>query len=134
MARRKPTNFGGALPDRQLTETRQLIELSTRMVAQARFQEATSAELVRQSRSAIADTLKRFELGGVAATTMAHESRREMSARHVAEQEHRVAKQKALVARLSAHRLPTEQADDLLAQMLDMLEDMRSELARLSGG
>jgi hypothetical protein len=57
-----------------------------------------------------------------------------MSARHVAEQEHRVAKQKALVARLSAHRLPTEQAEDLLAQMLDMLEDMRSELARLSGG
>jgi len=66
------------------------------------------------------------------AMAMVGESKQQMASRHVAEQERRIAKQKALIRRLSNHKLPTQQAKYLLAEMIGMLDNMQSELRQLS--
>lgn len=59
----------------------------------------------------------------------AAESRRAMVVRHIAAQEFRIEKQKALIMRLSDHQLPTEQASAFLADMENLLGRMQDELA-----
>jgi hypothetical protein len=56
----------------------------------------------------------------------------EMAARHVAEQEERIARQEVLIERLRAAGKPTDGAVRFLASMQDFLETMRADLARLS--
>jgi histidine ammonia-lyase len=53
------------------------------------------------------------------------ETQLEMAIRHVADQEVRIAKQRALIARMEAHGLPIHQAQDLLGKMVAMLGEMR---------
>ena len=63
---------------------------------------------------------------------MASENKREMAARHLAEQEARIAKQRALIARMSDHGLPTQQAISLLEDMESIRREIRDELDRLT--
>jgi hypothetical protein len=56
----------------------------------------------------------------------------EMCARHVAEQEQRIARQEALIERLQAGSLILGDARNLLVEMQDILETMRAHAARLS--
>jgi hypothetical protein len=62
----------------------------------------------------------------------AGETELEMATRHVAEQEARIAKQKALVARLHAKHLPTEDAREFLEEMITILAEMQKHRDELS--
>jgi hypothetical protein len=53
------------------------------------------------------------------------ETQLEIATRHVADQELRIAKQYALIAKMEAHGLPTARAQELLGEMLAMLGEMR---------
>jgi hypothetical protein len=54
-----------------------------------------------------------------------------MAARHVAEQEARVSEQEQLITRLLREGHPTDQAEDMLVGMCNLLDDMRDHLERL---
>jgi hypothetical protein len=54
-----------------------------------------------------------------------------MAARHVAEQEARVSEQEQLITRLLREGHPTDQAEDMLVEMCNLLDDMRDHLERL---
>jgi len=60
------------------------------------------------------------------------ESHLEMAARHIAEQQDRIARQKRLLAKLRRDGHPTEQAEDLLRDMERLLLQMQRELEMLS--
>jgi hypothetical protein len=55
----------------------------------------------------------------------------QMAARHVAEQEARVSEQEQLITRLLREGHPTDQAEGMLAEMCNLLDDMRDHLERL---
>jgi hypothetical protein len=55
----------------------------------------------------------------------------QMAVRHVAEQEARVSEQEQLVARLQREGHPTDQAEGMLVEMRNLLDDMRDHLERL---
>ena len=55
----------------------------------------------------------------------------QMAARHVAEQEARVSEQEQLITRLLREGHPTDQAEDMLVEMCNLLDDMRDHLDRL---
>ena len=55
----------------------------------------------------------------------------QMAARHVAEQEARVSEQEQLITRLLREGHPTDQAEDMLVEMCNLLDDMRDHLERL---
>ena len=55
----------------------------------------------------------------------------QMAARHVAEQEARVREQEELIARLRRQGHPTDQAEGMLAEMINMLDAIRDHLERL---
>ncbi|WP_141686834.1 hypothetical protein [Bradyrhizobium sp. LMTR 3] len=55
----------------------------------------------------------------------------EMARRHVAEQELRIERQRALIARLSAQGHSIEDAEEFLARMVELLDQMRAHVARL---
>ena len=55
----------------------------------------------------------------------------QMAARHVAEQEARVREQEELIARLRREGHPTDQAEGMLVEMRNLLDDMRDHLERL---
>jgi hypothetical protein len=62
----------------------------------------------------------------------AGETELQMSIRHVAEQEKRIARQEVLIESLRERRSPVlDDALRLLALMLDALETMRAHVARL---
>ena len=63
---------------------------------------------------------------------MAKETRLEMAIRHLAEQEARIAKQRALIVRMSDHGLPIIDATTLLADMESIRREIRDELDRLT--
>lgn len=56
----------------------------------------------------------------------------QMATRHVAEQEGRIERQLALVARLDGLGISTEAALDFLASMRSLLIEMNAHVARLS--
>lgn len=60
------------------------------------------------------------------------ETNLEMARRHVAEQETRITRQKALIQRLEDGRVPTNRAEELLASMIDFLAILRGDLNRFS--
>jgi len=68
------------------------------------------------------------------AKDMAKETRVEMEIRHLAEQEARIAKQRALIVRMSDYGLPTKEATNLLADMERTRREIRDELDRLTNG
>jgi hypothetical protein len=55
----------------------------------------------------------------------------QMAACHVAEQEARVSEQDQLITRLLREGQPTDQAEDMLVEMCNLLDDMRDHLERL---
>ena len=55
----------------------------------------------------------------------------QMAARHVAQQEARVREQEELIARLRREGHPTDQAEGMLVEMCNLLDDMRDHLDRL---
>jgi hypothetical protein len=55
----------------------------------------------------------------------------QMAARHVAQQEARVREQEELIARLRREGHPTDQAEGVLVEMRNLLDDMRDHLYRL---
>ena len=55
----------------------------------------------------------------------------QMAARHVPEQEARVSEQEQLITRLLREGHPTDQAEDMLVEMCNLLDDMRDHLERL---
>ena len=55
----------------------------------------------------------------------------QMAARHVAEQEARVSEQEQLITRLLREGHPTDQAEEMLVEMCNLLDDMRDHLERL---
>ena len=63
---------------------------------------------------------------------MAKETRLEMAIRHLAQQEARIAKQRALIARMSDHGLPITDATNLLAAMESLRRQIRDELDGLT--
>jgi hypothetical protein len=60
------------------------------------------------------------------------ETELEMAVRHVAEQEQRIARQEALIERLREVGAPVDRSLKLLVEMKDLLETMRTHVARLS--
>ena len=60
------------------------------------------------------------------------ETELEMTVRHVAEQEMRIARQEALIERLRIFGAPLDDAVGLLGSMQGLLEVMRAHLARIS--
>ena len=62
----------------------------------------------------------------------AGETELEMAARHVAEQEKRIARQEVLIERLRKVGWPLDDALRLLGTMQDLLKTMRAHVARLS--
>jgi hypothetical protein len=60
------------------------------------------------------------------------ETELEMAARHVAEQEQRIARQEVLIERLRRVGAPLDRSLGLLGEMKDLLERMRAHVARLS--
>jgi rRNA processing protein Krr1/Pno1 len=56
----------------------------------------------------------------------------EMTVRHVAEQEMRIARQEALIERLQNVGVPIDDALGLLSDMRDLLDTMRDHVKRLS--
>jgi hypothetical protein len=54
-----------------------------------------------------------------------------MAADHFAEQEARVSEQEQLITRLLREGHPTDQAEDMLVEMCNLLDDMRDHLERL---
>ena len=63
---------------------------------------------------------------------MAKETKLEMAVRHLAEQEARIAKQRALIVRMSDHGLPIKDATNFLADMESIRREIRDELDRLT--
>jgi hypothetical protein len=55
----------------------------------------------------------------------------QMAARHLAEQEARVSEQEQLITRLLREGHPTDQAEAMLAEMINMLDAIRDHLERL---
>jgi hypothetical protein len=55
----------------------------------------------------------------------------QMAARHVAEQEALVSEQERLIAHMRREGHPTDQAEGLLVEMCNLLDDMRDHLERL---
>jgi hypothetical protein len=55
----------------------------------------------------------------------------QMAERHVAEQEIRVHEQERLIVRLRSEGRPSEQAEGMLVEMSNLLDDMRGHLERL---
>jgi hypothetical protein len=55
----------------------------------------------------------------------------QMAARHVAEQEALVSEQVRLIAEMRREGHPTDQAEGLLVEMCNLLDDMRDHLVRL---
>jgi hypothetical protein len=55
----------------------------------------------------------------------------QMDVRHVAEQEARVSEQEQLITRLLREGHPTDQAEGMLVEMCNLLDDMRDHLERL---
>ena len=55
----------------------------------------------------------------------------QMAARHVAQQEARVREQEEHIARLRREGHPTDQAEGMLVEMRNLLDDMRDHLDRL---
>ena len=55
----------------------------------------------------------------------------QMAARHVAQQEARAREQEELIARLRRAGHPTDQAEGILVEMRNLLDDMRDHLERL---
>jgi hypothetical protein len=55
----------------------------------------------------------------------------QMATRHVAEQEVRVHEQEKLIVRLRSEGRPSEQAEGMLVEMRNLLDDMRDHLERL---
>jgi predicted transcriptional regulator len=55
----------------------------------------------------------------------------QMAERHVAEQEVRVLEQENLIVRLRSEGRPSEQAEGILVEMRNLLDDMRDHLERL---
>ena len=55
----------------------------------------------------------------------------QMAARHVAEQEARVSEQEQLITRLLREGHSTDQAEGMLVEMCNLLDDMRDHLERL---
>jgi hypothetical protein len=66
------------------------------------------------------------------AFVMAKETRLEMAIRHLAQQEARIAKQRALIAQMSDHGLPITDATNLLAAMERLRRQIRDELDGLT--
>jgi len=62
----------------------------------------------------------------------AGETERQMASRHVAEQEERIVRQEALIERLRKAGVPLDAALRLLADMRELLAEMRAHVARLS--
>jgi hypothetical protein len=60
-----------------------------------------------------------------------HNAVLEMAIRNVAGQEGRVSQQEAVVARLRREGLPTEQAEETLARMRNILSKLRDAVERL---
>jgi hypothetical protein len=63
---------------------------------------------------------------------MTKETMLEMAIRHLAQQEARIAKQRALIARMSDHGLPITDATNLLASMETLRRQIRDELNGLT--
>jgi hypothetical protein len=61
----------------------------------------------------------------------AGETERQTAVRHVAEQENRIVRQKALIERLRKLGTPLDEALRLLVLMQDLLEAMRAHVARI---
>ena len=55
----------------------------------------------------------------------------QMAERHVAEQEIRVLEQENLIVRLRSEGRPRDQAEGMLVEMRNLLDDMRDHLERL---
>jgi hypothetical protein len=55
----------------------------------------------------------------------------QMAVRHVAEQEARVSEQEQFITRLLREGHPTDQAEGMLVEMCNLLDDMRDHLERL---
>jgi hypothetical protein len=55
----------------------------------------------------------------------------QMAARHIAEQEALVSEQERLIAHMRREGHPTDQAEGLLVEMCNLLDDMRDHLERL---
>jgi predicted transcriptional regulator len=55
----------------------------------------------------------------------------QMAERHVAEQEIRVLEQENLIVRLRSEGRPSEQAEGILVEMRNLLDDMRDHLERM---
>jgi predicted transcriptional regulator len=55
----------------------------------------------------------------------------QMAERHVAEQEIRVLEQENLIVRLRSEGRPSDQAEGILFEMRNLLDDMRDHLERL---
>jgi predicted transcriptional regulator len=55
----------------------------------------------------------------------------QMAERHVAEQEIRVLEQENLIVRLRSEGRPSDQAEGILVEMRNLLDDMRDHLERL---
>lgn len=61
----------------------------------------------------------------------AGETEWQMASRHVAEQEERIVRQEALIERLRKAGVPLDAALRLLAEMRELLAQMRAHVARL---
>jgi hypothetical protein len=59
------------------------------------------------------------------------ETELEMATRHVAEQEGRIVRQLAIIARREAHGFPTGDALNFLAEMRKILVEMNEHVSRL---
>lgn len=123
-----------------LAETRELIDQSQRLLAHFRLAGESYTHQVQRSKAAITECRERYGLSSPT-TDVAQPSpqkliadgRRAMATRHIAQQEDRIAKQTKLIHRLAEYALPTRQAEAILEEMLNMLEEMRVELSRVQG-